>query len=72
MHGPEILRDRTKQVINVLRNIGALSCNRCCSGKAVSITHSECVFETLGIQHAMRMSHIVVCDVSGYKIQGYS
>ena len=25
-------------------------CNHCCSGKALSITYSECVFATLGIQ----------------------
>jgi hypothetical protein len=27
--------------------------------KAVGITHSECVFGDLGIQHAMRMRHII-------------
>ena len=31
-------------------------CNHCCSGIAVSIAYSECVFATLGIQHAKHMA----------------
>ena len=30
-----------------------------------SITYSECVFVALGIWYALRMRHIVVCDLSG-------
>jgi hypothetical protein len=33
-----------------------------------SIIYSECVFVALGIQHAMRMCRIVICDLSGYTI----
>jgi hypothetical protein len=35
-----------------------------CIGKAISITHSECVTADLSIQHAMRVPHFVVCGLS--------
>jgi hypothetical protein len=30
----------------------------------MSITYCECVFVALIIQHAMRVSHIVICDLA--------
>ena len=50
------------------RNIEARTCNYCCSGKAINITYSKCVFAALGIQHAMRMRHIVISGLSGSTI----
>jgi hypothetical protein len=36
--------------------------------KTKSITHFECVFGDVGIQHAMGVRHIVVCGLPGSKI----
>jgi hypothetical protein len=44
----------------VLRNTEERSLNHCCSGKAISITYSECVFVALGTQQAMRMRRIIL------------
>ena len=49
-------------------NNEALSCNNYCSGKAISITYSECESVALVTQHAIRMRHIVICGLSGSTI----
>ena len=37
----------------------------------ISITKSECLLVALGIQHAMRMYHIVVCGLHGFTIYSH-
>jgi len=46
------------------RKNGARSCNHCCSGKATNITYFQFVFVAFGVQHAKRMRHTVICDLS--------
>ena len=50
------------------RNIQARSRNHFCFAKAISITYSEYVSVALGIQHAMRMRHIVTWPAPLYNI----
>ena len=46
------------------RNTGARSRNHCCSGKAISITYSECVSVALVTQRATRMRRIILPSVA--------
>jgi hypothetical protein len=52
----------------VQRNIKARSCNHCCHVKVISIICSECVCVVFDIQHAMRVSHVVICGLPGCTI----
>jgi hypothetical protein len=60
--------DGTRQALHLYRNIERRFCKHCCSGKVISTIYSECAFVALGIQHAMRMRHIVICVLPGSKI----
>jgi hypothetical protein len=63
-----LLRYVTRRLLYVYRNIAALSyCHSYC-GKAISIAYSESVSVALGIQHAMRMRHIVMRGLPGSKL----
>jgi len=41
------------------------SCNYCCSGKAIRVIHSECVFGALGIKHD---AHEPYCHMLGVRL----
>jgi hypothetical protein len=45
-------------------NTETRSRNHCCSGKAISITYSECLSVALVIQHAQRMRRIILSSVA--------
>jgi len=53
----------------VERNNEACSCNHCCSGKALSVTYSQClclcVSVSLVIQLALRLPLSVICGLPG-------
>jgi len=48
----------------VWRKIDARSRNYFCCGKAINITYSKCVSGALDIQHAMRLSCILLSRVA--------
>ena len=53
----------------VYLNIEVRSGNQFCSGRAVSITHSECVFVDLFIRHAKRMRRIILSSMACLTVQ---
>jgi len=57
------LKKITRQAMYTYHNTEVCSCNHCCSGKAISITYSECVFIALVIQHAKGMHCILLSNV---------
>ena len=59
------LHNLVRQATYVKLNNEARSRNYYCRGKELSSTYSESVFIALGIQHAMRMRHIVFCGLPG-------
>jgi hypothetical protein len=61
-----------KTVLCVWRNIGARSHNRCCRGKAISITYSECASVALFMKHAKRMRCIMLPSVACLTVSYFS
>jgi len=57
--------NRSGNVLYVKRNTEARSCKFSCSGKAISVTYSECVCLASVIQHAMFMRQIIICGLYG-------
>jgi hypothetical protein len=54
------------------RNTDARSRNHCYRGKAISITHSECVSVALVIRHAKRMRRIILPSVACLAVPYFS
>jgi len=52
---PNKIIKKTGKVCSVWRNIEERSCKHWCSGKAKSVTYSECVFVELVIKHAVHL-----------------
>ena len=42
-----------------------------CSGQAISVTFSGCVFVAMGIKRTLRMLHIVTCGLTGSSFPHY-
>jgi len=67
----------TSQAMYVSRNTETRSCIHCCSGKAVSITYSDCVFLALCVRYACAVLYsychlwpVRLCNIFHYLING--
>jgi hypothetical protein len=65
------VKNRTT-LLNVERNVDARSCTHCCTGKATSITYSECMSVASGIQHAKRLHLIILSSVACLALSYFS
>jgi hypothetical protein len=66
----QTLKTRNAKYYNVTLNVP--SYNQVCSGKAIYIKYSECVFVALSIQHAVCMRRIILSSVSCPALQHFS
>jgi hypothetical protein len=57
------LERQTRHAMYLQRNNELRSRNRCCRGKAISITYSECVSVPSVVQHAKRMRLIILSAI---------
>ena len=62
----------TTDNVTYKRNNKTRSGNHRCRGKDISITYSQCVSVALGIQHVMRMRHIILSPVACPALQYFS
>jgi hypothetical protein len=71
-HLCRVVRSDARCTRDTTRNIKARSRNHCCSGKAISITYSECLSVALVIKHAKRMRRIILPSVACLAVPYFS
>jgi len=55
---------KVNKTMHVYHNIEVHSCNHCCCGKEISITHSECVSVASVTQYAKCTCHVLLSFVA--------